>query len=168
VSVVVAATPFPIVQQPLPKADPCVIVIFGALGDLTKRKLVPALFHLPCAGSLSGRFKVRGIGRQPMNDEQFRAEMRKGATGAKEMGEFSDAEWQAFATRLHYLPGDVSEVETYLRIAARLEQIASEESASANHNLLSGNAAVAGAGYRQWTRRGGTGFGTKRVVAHCL
>ena len=44
-SVVVEATPFPIAQQPLPKADPCVIVIFGALGDLTKRKLVPALIR---------------------------------------------------------------------------------------------------------------------------
>jgi glucose-6-phosphate 1-dehydrogenase len=133
VSVVVEATPFPITQQRLPKADPCVIVIFGALGDLTKRKLIPALFRLACAGCLSGRFKVLGVGRREMSDDEFREEMRTGATGAKELGEFSVAEWQAFATRLHYLAGDIAEVETYHVIAARLEQMAREEGASANH-----------------------------------
>jgi glucose-6-phosphate 1-dehydrogenase len=133
VSVVVEATPFPIVQPPLPKADPCVIVIFGALGDLTKRKLVPALFHLACEGCLSGRFSVLGIGRREMSDYEFCEEMRAGAIGSKELGEVSDAQWQAFAKRLHYMSGNLTDVETHRRLAARLERMMMREGASANH-----------------------------------
>jgi glucose-6-phosphate 1-dehydrogenase len=132
VSVVVEANPL-LIQQQLPQAEPCVIVIFGATGDLTKRKLIPALFRLACAGCLSGRFKVLGLGRHPMSDEAFRAEMRAGAATAKEMGEFSNAEWQAFAARLHYMQGDTAEGQTYFRIASRLEQMTVEEQASHNH-----------------------------------
>jgi len=63
VDVVVEATPLPIVGSSLPKADPCVIVIFGALSDLAIRKLGPALFDLAGAGCLSSRFKVLGMAR---------------------------------------------------------------------------------------------------------
>ena len=122
-SVVVEATPFPIAQPSLPKADPCVIVIFGASGDLTKRKLVPALFHMACTDCLSGPFKVLGVGRGQMSDDEFRDRMREGATGSNEIGEFSDATWRAFAARLHYMAGDPSDIETYHRVAARLEQM---------------------------------------------
>jgi glucose-6-phosphate 1-dehydrogenase len=108
-------------------------VIFGALGDLTKRKLVPALFYLACAGCLSGRFKVLGIGRGRMSDYEFRERMREGATHSKEMGEFSDDEWRAFAVRLHYMDGDLLDTQTYHRVAARLEQMTIEEGASNNH-----------------------------------
>lgn len=47
----------------LPQAEPCVLVIFGASGDLTRRKLMPALFHLACEGCMAGPFRVVGIGR---------------------------------------------------------------------------------------------------------
>jgi glucose-6-phosphate 1-dehydrogenase len=133
VSVVVETTPFPIAQPPLPKADPCVIVTFGASGDLTKRKLVPALFHLACTDCLSGPFKVLGVGRGQLSDDEFRDRMREGATGSSEMSELNDAEWQAFAARLHYMPGDPSDIETYHRVAARLEQMTLQEGVSTNH-----------------------------------
>ena len=132
-SVVIEATPVPIAESSLPKADPCVIVIFGALGDLAKRKLVPALFHLAGAGCLSSRFKVLGVGREQINDEEYRERMRAGATGTKEILELSDAEWRAFAGCLLYLQGDLTDVETYRRIARRLEQMTLQEGASENH-----------------------------------
>src|SRR5574341_929668 len=131
-SVVIEATPFPIAGSSLPKADPCVIVIFGALGDLAKRKLVPALFHLAGAGCLSSRFKVLGVAREQLSDEEYRERIRSGAASAKETGEISDAQWRAFSGCLHYLPGDLTNVETYRRIAARLEQITLQEGASQN------------------------------------
>ena len=67
---------FPLVQAKrlpakellLPKAEPCTVVILGASGDLTKRKLVPALFRLACAGCMSRHFSVLGIGRSQMTD----------------------------------------------------------------------------------------------------
>jgi glucose-6-phosphate 1-dehydrogenase len=129
---VIEATPFPIAGSSLPKADPCVIVIFGALGDLAMRKLVPALFRLAGAGSLSSRFKVLGVGREQINDEEYRERMRAGRAGSIETGEISDAEWREFAGRLHYLKGDLHEVETYRRIARRLEQMSLQEDASEN------------------------------------
>jgi glucose-6-phosphate 1-dehydrogenase len=73
-SPIVEATPQPMAQLPLPKADPCVIVIFGALGDLTKRKLVPALFHLACSDCTSGQFKV--LGAQPSSMARDGAQLR--------------------------------------------------------------------------------------------
>lgn len=127
--VVIEATPFPIAEPILPKADPCVVVIFGALGDLAPRMLVPALFRLAGAGCLSSRFKVLGVGREKINDEEYRERMR---AGSKEAGEISDAEWRAFAGCLHYLQGDLQDVETYRLIARRLEQMTLQEGASEN------------------------------------
>src|SRR5437867_4558805 len=131
-SVIVQAKPFPVAEPPLPKADPCVVVIFGATGDLTQRKLVPALFHLACAGCTSNHFAVLGIGRARMSEEEFRSRMREGAADSKEMGEFSDEQWQAFASRLHYMVGKLDDTETYRRTAARLEQMSTPEGTSAN------------------------------------
>src|SRR6266545_4047843 len=127
--VVIEATPFPIAGSSLPKADPCVVVIFGALGDLATRKLVPALFSLAGAGCLSSRFKVLGVAREQISDEEYRERMR---AGSKEAGEISDVEWRAFAGCLHYLQGDLHDVETYRRIARRLEQTTLQEGASEN------------------------------------
>src|SRR5215510_15700744 len=121
--VVIEATPFPIAESSLPKADPCVVVIFGALGDLATRKLIPALFDLADAGCLSSRFKVLGVAREQISDEEYRGRMRAGVAGSKEAGEVSDAEWRAFAGCLHYLHGDLHEVDTYRQIARRLEQM---------------------------------------------
>src|SRR5215813_7160799 len=96
----VEATPLPTVQPTLPDVDPCTIVIFGATGDLTKRKLAPALFRLACAGCLR-EFQVLGIGRHEMNDDAFRATMREGAAALSET-DINEAEWNDFAPRLHY------------------------------------------------------------------
>lgn len=131
--VVIEATPAPMAEAPVPQADPCVIVIFGALGDLTKRKLVPALYRLACAGCMSSDFKVLGVGRDQLNDEEFRAQMGAGVTGSKEMGEFRFEEWQTFATRLHYISGELNQTDTYRNIAARLEQMKIQKGVSANH-----------------------------------
>jgi glucose-6-phosphate 1-dehydrogenase len=132
VSVIIEATPFPIAKPKLPKADPCTIVIFGALGDLTKRKLVPALFHLARERYLSD-FSVLGIGRKQMSDREFCEAVRAGASGSKEIGEFSEVQWEEFAARLRYMSGDFADAETYRSLAARLEQMTTREGASANH-----------------------------------
>jgi len=116
----------------LPKADPCVVVIFGALGDLATRKLIPALFDLADAGCLSSRFKVLGVAREQISDEEYRGRMRAGVAGSKEAGEVSDAEWRAFAGCLHYQQDNLEIVEAYSRIARRLEQMTMQEGASEN------------------------------------
>ena len=84
----------------LPKAEPCVVVILGASGDLTQRKLVPALFRLACAQCTSKDFTIIGVSRTPMNDAEFRSRMREGATQSGEIGESRKAEWRDFEPRL--------------------------------------------------------------------
>ena len=59
------------------QGDPCVMVIFGAAGDLTRRKLIPGLYNLSCVGCMNPQFEVLGVGRTPMRSEDFRAKMRE-------------------------------------------------------------------------------------------
>ena len=132
ISTIVEAKPFQFVQPPLPQADPCVVVIFGATGDLTRRKLVPAFFHLACTGCTSDQFTVLSVGRDQLSEDEFRARMRAGATGSKEMGEFSDEQWQRFAPRLCYVAGQLDDPETHRQIAARMREMEAE-GASTNH-----------------------------------
>jgi glucose-6-phosphate 1-dehydrogenase len=131
-SAMLVDTTFKKIDEPaLPQADPCVIVIFGATGDLTRRKLMPALFHLLHEGALAG-FQILGIGRDPLSDEDFRLRMLEGARASVDMGEFSDEEWNHFARRIHYMSGDLDSQELYQSLAGRLEMLA-EARASRNH-----------------------------------
>ena len=116
----------------LPKAGACVVVIFGATGDLTKRKLIPALYDLACIGCTSSDFEVLGIGRRKMSDEEFRTSMRDSTAASKDARDFQDKMWQQFASRLHYMPGDLEDQGFYGDLAARLEQMRRSGS-SANH-----------------------------------
>jgi glucose-6-phosphate 1-dehydrogenase len=71
-----------VVTQPLKRGDACTVVIFGAGGDLAKRKLYPALFHLYCDGLLHQDFALVGVARSPMTDEAFRRMVYESARDA--------------------------------------------------------------------------------------
>ncbi len=121
-------------QRPaLPQADPCTLVIFGASGDLTRRKLIPALYDLCGEGCMNARFEVVGTGRTPMTDEQFREAMHEAAKSSKDVREFSEEKWQCFAVRLHYVVGDPSSTGFYSELRFYLEQMQRNGSSS---NLL--------------------------------
>jgi len=85
------------------KLDPCTLVIFGASGDLTLRKLVPALFRMFSAGSLPHPFTVVGCARSPMNDAEFRRHLRQ---GLEREADFNGGLWPEFAAHLHYFDVD--------------------------------------------------------------
>lgn len=104
-------------------ADPCVLVIFGASGDLTRRKLMPALFHIAHEGALVD-FRILGIGRDELSDDDFRIRMRDGARASAEMREFTDDEWNQFAGRISYTSGDLNSQEFFEKLSARLEDMA--------------------------------------------
>src|SRR5262245_35906208 len=87
---------------PLPKADSCLLVIFGASGDLTKRKLVPALYDLACAGCMAPGFEVVGVSRTEMTSEAFRDAMHAFTSKSRDAREFTDSCWDSFAQRLTY------------------------------------------------------------------
>ena len=87
------------------QADSTTIVIFGASGDLTARKLIPALFNLYRKGRLPGTIQVVGVSRTPYSHDAFRAEL--GENVEQFLGtEFDSHAWRDFADHLWYQPGD--------------------------------------------------------------
>ncbi|VAX28634.1 Glucose-6-phosphate 1-dehydrogenase [hydrothermal vent metagenome] len=87
-------------QDPAPQSS--ALIIFGATGDLTQRKLIPALFHLFQGWLLPDRWYVLGVGRREMTEEQFREIMRKSLDGASRMGSIPTAVWETFRKKFHY------------------------------------------------------------------
>jgi glucose-6-phosphate 1-dehydrogenase len=105
------------------RADPCTMVILGALGDLTRRKLISALYHLARRHLLAEEFAVLGVGRREMNAAAFRKLLREELATADEVSSVDDAAWSWLADRMHYTPGDVMDAGAYGGIAAALERI---------------------------------------------
>lgn len=92
--------------------DPCGVVIFGASGDLSKRKLIPALYRLHKNKILPENFFIIGTGRTRMSVDQFRETMRVVITGASPK-DFDYATWVEFASRLYYFSMDYAMQESY-------------------------------------------------------
>ncbi len=107
----------------------CAVVIFGANGDLTRRKLAPALYRLFSERRLSAGFAMLGISRTPVSDEQFRDRLRE-AVAAETA--FDAHVWESFASGIFYLPGDVNDTRMYTRLAARLGEIERERHTGEN------------------------------------
>ncbi len=108
-------------RPPLRAAEACTLVIFGATGDLTRRKLLPALYDLQCLGGMSNRCEIIGTGRTRLTDEQFRDRVREAFAESDDAVDTADPRWQGFEQRLHYLVGDPSDAGFYARLAADLE-----------------------------------------------
>ena len=95
------------------KPHACVLVIFGASGDLTKRKLIPALYNLALENRLPERFAVVGYARSEMTHEEFRAAMREAVKEFSRTGLKDEAVWQQFANTLYYVNGSYEGSEGY-------------------------------------------------------
>jgi glucose-6-phosphate 1-dehydrogenase len=111
---------------------PCIMVIFGAAGDLTKRKLIPALYNLKKCNLLSDNFAVIGVARAEFDDEEFRRRLRD------DMNEFATDEidesiWDWLAERLYYLSGDFNDDQTFARVKESIEKIDKERNANGNY-----------------------------------
>ena len=130
-AVVVEPNPVQLEQVELPHAEPCVVVIFGATGDLTKRKLMPALCRLTDQGCLE-KVHIVGVGRNPMTDDEFQTLVHDALQDSKKTEHLDEETWQEFSQRLHYMSGELDAESTYQQVAERLEQLASE-GASRNH-----------------------------------
>lgn len=109
--------------------DPCAMVIFGASGDLTKRKLLPALFYLFRNKLLSRDFFMLGIARTELDNGSFRAEMEK---AVKKAGNFDEAAWAEFAGRLYYMRADYGDSATLSAVKRFLDEKAGEYATGGN------------------------------------
>src|SRR5579871_2440214 len=104
-------------------ADPCIIVIFGATGDLTARKLVPALYNLAKEGQLSSQFACVGFARRPKSNEDFRAEMKKAVSDFSRVKPLDEPFWKNFEQQIFYHISEFHEDEGYLRLKKLLEEL---------------------------------------------
>ena len=103
------------------RASSCVIVIFGASGDLTKRKLLPALYNLAANGLLPEDFAIIGVARRPWSEAEFRQQMRDGmeAFATQKV----DAElWAKLEPRIHYCQGSFDDPTTYDRLKTMMAE----------------------------------------------
>jgi glucose-6-phosphate 1-dehydrogenase len=112
--------------------DPCVMVIFGAGGDLTQRKLIPALYNLAAANLLSREFAVIGLAREAMTTDQFRDKFRQ------DIKEFSTCplshdltEW--FTRRLYYLSGEFADPQAYVQLSSLLDKVNKDHGCQENY-----------------------------------
>jgi len=101
-------------------SDPCTLVIVGASGDLTARKLMPALFELYLEGGLPQPFQIVGCGRTKLGTQAFRSHMEKALDDA---GKLDPHRWPAFASAVHYQAIEYDDFQSYLKLAGTLKDL---------------------------------------------
>lgn len=104
------------------EAEPCVLLIFGATGDLAQRKLIPALFSLHRQGQLPAGFAVLGCARSRLDGEEFRKRMRAACDQLCRQAS-TDAEWAEFGRRLYYESGHFTDLSLFQRLNLALTRI---------------------------------------------
>ena len=115
------------------KADPAIIVIFGASGDLTQRKLVPALHSLSCEELLHPKTRIVGVARSEFTDESFRQHLYKGVDDHARLGPGACELWQKFAERYIYLSGGYDDPDTHQRLKEHLAVLETEHEIGGNY-----------------------------------
>jgi len=119
-------------MSPATAEDSCVLVIFGASGDLTKRKLVPALWSMFQGRVLPEPFGVIGVARSEMTNEQFRARMRDAIAEFARVQPPSQKVWERFAQALFYYAGDPADPDLYLGLGDYLRRVEQERGIGGN------------------------------------
>jgi glucose-6-phosphate 1-dehydrogenase len=114
-----------------PIAAPCVMVIFGATGDLTKRKLIPALCNLAQESLLSKQFAIIGFASNDFTTESFR-KLLSDAVPKYSPSPIDPALWSWFTERIYYVKGDFGDSEAYKRLQLQIEQVDKEHNTQGN------------------------------------
>ncbi|MBI2321023.1 MAG: glucose-6-phosphate dehydrogenase, partial [Chloroflexi bacterium] len=104
-------------------APPCVVVIFGATGDLTSRKLIPAFYQLALGRYLPAEFAVLGLGRQEYSHDGFREELRAAANRFARSAPVHPVVWESFASRIFYQRVSYDDAAAYETLRDRLAEL---------------------------------------------
>ena len=115
----------PILPDHRRPGPPCTFVIFGASGDLTKRKLIPSLFNLRCLGLLPERFAIIGVAITPGDDDSFRAQL------TTDINQFAThpvdpAEWDPFLSACYYIAGDFNDPYVFTALKEKIAVVQQE------------------------------------------
>jgi len=112
--------------------EPCALVIFGASGDLTKRKLVPALYNLDLERLLPNNISIVGMARRPIPTDEFRNQMRDGINAFSRKRPVDPAVWANFSRNIAYFQGNFDDPAAYRRLGELLDRLAAERGAAGN------------------------------------
>ncbi|MBZ0189417.1 MAG: glucose-6-phosphate dehydrogenase [Candidatus Obscuribacterales bacterium] len=115
------------------KPEPFSLVIFGAHGDLTKRKLIPAIYALYIQNLLPESFAILGSSRTAMTDEEFGNAMKESVIKYGEEIAFTEESWSRFSRCLYYRAGNATEIEYYDNLKQALDLIGKEHGTLSNH-----------------------------------
>jgi len=107
-------------------AEPCTIVIFGASGDLTARKLIPAFYHLFREKQLPPPFRIIGFARREKSDEGWRQELRAALDQFSRTKPVDDAVWTEFVGNVFYCQGDIADAAAYKKLANQVAAIGND------------------------------------------
>jgi glucose-6-phosphate 1-dehydrogenase len=113
-------------------AEPCTVILFGASGDLAKRKVIPAMYDLAIHRALGARYAIVGFSRTAMTDDSFRATVGDAAKSISEVGPIDPQQWSDFASNLFYSQGDYGKPESYAGLAKRLKEISEAKNLGGN------------------------------------
>ena len=116
------------------RPEACTVVIFGATGDLTHRKLIPALYNLQVEGALPAGVKIIGFARREKSDEEFRSGLEEVNKKVSRSGH-DDSIWADYAENIHYHQSEFQDASGYRRLAERLDEIDRERGGN-GHRLF--------------------------------
>jgi len=103
------------------------VVIFGASGDLSRRKLLPALYALRCGNFASENFSLVGIARRERSHEAFQNEMKSAVNEFSRLGTVDEATWEPFAKGMRYIAGDLEDPQTFEKVRTTLEELEGDQ-----------------------------------------
>ncbi len=177
-----AAPRVPVAPNPLREGlrlqltpEPCIMVIFGATGDLTMRKLVPALYNLAIQGLLPTGFSLIGVARRPMTDEEFRAQLLDAVNKYSRTRPVQPQIWDTFAKGIFYSQAEFHDQEAFRKLRARMTQLDKERGTGGNalfylatapefYPIIAQNLGLVGLGNRESTRAPDSTGGWNRIV----
>jgi glucose-6-phosphate 1-dehydrogenase len=149
----------------VPPGEPCILVLFGASGDLTKRLLMPALYNLACDRLLPEPFALVGISLEEMSTEAFRSRMSEDIRQFNTRPTFDAGLWDQLVRKLYYTPGNFGDAEAYARLVGLIARAQREQHLGGNllfylatppavFGLVAGQLAKAGLAHRDqgWSR----------------
>jgi glucose-6-phosphate 1-dehydrogenase len=113
-------------------AEPFTLVIVGATGDLTQRKLMPAIYNLARSGLLPDDYRIVGFARRAMDEAVFREHLTSGMTQLHP-GTLDAGVWEAITSRVHFMSGEMTEAEAFTRLAELLADMDRETGGRSNH-----------------------------------
>jgi len=111
--------------HPMPQEVPCTLVILGGAGDLSHKKLLPALYNLTLDGALGPKFAILGFSLETLDDEQYRLFAHSGIE-AFSRRKLTESGWSKFAPLLHFVSGSFMEAADYQKLKQRLAEIDSQ------------------------------------------